>query len=188
MKNNVWRFVSEKPLVALTVLAISLGLVAYMRTKKMEVEPQTQTQVISADEVAVKGLVLNFYKAIEDQDGQKLFGYMTKPSNTQEKSSYDWSTGADLKNDAFYRVFLRVKILNPRIDDVQKVDEDMFIVRVTDQVSEYSNAQDIGWNSPKPRYDILLTIVRIDGTWLIDKFRNPSDKVGTEKYSGFGQG
>lgn len=172
----------------LLVLAVGVGMFTYVGMQKARVEPKMQIQIFSADETAARGLVVNFYKAIEDQDGKKLFGYMTMPSSAQEKDSFNWLTGADLKSDSFYRAFLRIKIFNPKIDDVQKIDDNTFVLRVTDQMSTYSNSQDIGWNSPKPRYDILLTLVKVDGSWMVDKFRNSSEKTGTDKYSGFGQG
>lgn len=178
----------RKKILPVLFITLAVGSAYFLGTQKVRVEPQTQIQTIDVGEDEVKGLVSNFYKAMENQDGKMLFGYMTNPTTPQEKSGYDWLTGADLKEEAFYRAFLRVKIFNPRIDDVQKVDDNTYIVRVTDQIRGYSNAQDVGWDSPKPRYDILLTLVNLDGTWLVDKFRNPSDKKGTEKYSGFSQG
>jgi hypothetical protein len=178
----------RKQILPVLFITLAIGSAYFLGLQKVRIEPQTQIQAINVDEVAVKGLVVNFYKAMENQDGKLLFNYVTKPLTLEEKKGFDWLTGADLKEEAFYRVFLRVKIFSPRIDDVQKVDDNTYIVRVTDQIRGYSNAQDVGWDSPKPRYDILLTVVKLDGTWFVDKFRNPSDKKGTEKYNGFSQG
>ena len=178
----------RKHVIPVLFITLAIGSAYFLGMQKVRVEPQTQIQAINVGEEAVKGLVVNFYKAMENQDGKVLFGYMTKPSTPQEEKGYNWLVGVDLKEEAFYRVFLRVRIFSPRIDDVQKVDDNTYIVRVTDQIRGYSNAQDVGWDSPKPRYDILLTVVKLDGTWFVDKFRNPLDKNGTEKYSGFSQG
>lgn len=176
-------------IIMLLILFPAIMLAYFLGMRKGDLglsKVSSQTTVVDQD--PVKNLVNNFYTALESQNGELLFSYLTPPSTSQEKVGLNWLTGTDLGQDAFYRVFLRARISNPRIDDSQKVNDDTVVVRVTDQVSWYSNAQNIGWSSPKPRYDVLLTLIKSEGKWLVDKFTDTSEKIGTEKYSGFGQG
>ena len=178
------------PTVILLLILFSAVMLAYfLGIRKGDLGlSNISNQAPVVDQDPFKNLVNNFYSALESQKGELLFSYLTPPLTAQEKVGFNWLTGADLGQDAFYRVFLRARISNPRIDDTQKINDNTVVVRVTDQTSGYSNARNIGWSSPKPRYDMLLTIIKSEDKWMVDKFTDTSAKTGTEKYSGFGQG
>jgi len=146
----------------------------------------------NADQTAVRNLINNFYSALTKQDGKVLFGLMTPPITAGEKGDYSWLTGADLGKDSFYRVFLRIRISNPQITDTQRVDDNTFVVRINDQSQGYSNADPVGWSPLIDRNSITITIVNINGQYLVDKFDDTSNTTGSgnagaPKYSGFGQ-
>ena len=147
---------------------------------------------LNQNQTAIKSLVNNFYTALTNQDGKTLFSYITSPSTADEKANYTWLTGADLGMDQFYRVFLRLKILNPQVVSIQKVDSTTYLVTVKDLLQAYSNADPIGWDKPESRSKISLTVVNANGKWLVDKFTDQTNtagggSAGTPKYSGFGQ-
>jgi len=145
------------------------------------------------DAMGINGLIENFYIALTQQDGKKMFSYMTPPSTSTEQSDYDWLIGANLGANAFYRVFLRTKILNPQIGTMQKVNDTTYQVSLTDQIQGYSNAGNtVGtWSNPQTR-NITIRIVNSNNQWLIDKYTDTSNttnsgNAGTPKYNGFGQ-
>lgn len=211
MTNN-----NERPLMSrkkqgfvqavIILVVVAIGVAYFLGTRKNNsrstvpsivpvgtpVATQSSNPAINPDQEAINNLVKNFYSALELQDGKLLFSFLTPPLTPQEKEGFNWLTGADLGTDSFYRVFLRVKISSPRIDDIQKVNDTTFVVRITDQIQGYSNAQNAGWSSPQPRYNVLLTVIKSGDTWLVDKFTDTlntasTGNAGTPKYNGFGQ-
>jgi len=145
----------------------------------------------NSDQQAVTNVVKNFYNSLTNQDGKTLFRYMTPALTVDEESNYSWLTGADLAPDT-YRVFLRIKISDPQIKNVQKLDDTTYQVATTDQIQGYSNADPIGWSKPTTRSKIVMIIVNSNGKWLVDKFTDESNtsnsgNAATPKYSGFGQ-
>ena len=183
--------------IVVLVVVVVVGIVYFLGTQKNKsgspVSSGAPVATQISDQDAVKGLVNNFYTALTNQDGKTLFSYMTPPSTTQETANFSWLTGADLGANSFYRVFLRGKILNPVINDTQKVDNTTYVVKVTDQIQTYSNAGTTAgtWSNPQPRNNIIVTVVSLNGKWFIDKFTQSSTTIsgnaGTPKYNGFGQ-
>lgn len=152
------------------------------------------SQVSNPDQQAVTSLVNNFYSALTNQDGKTLFSYMTPPSTSQEISDYRWLTGTDTVPTPFYRAFMRMKILNPKINDLQKVNDVTYNVSLSDQFQNWPNAGPSAgtWSSPQNRNSIVITAVNLNGKWLVDKFTDQSNtsggsNAGTPKYNGFGQ-
>lgn len=154
---------------------------------------QFTQQTANVDNNAVSTLVKNFYKALESQDGKLLFSYFTPPSTDQEKKDLSWLTGTDRGGGYGYRVFIRSKILNPKISDTREINATTAVVTVTDQVQGLSNAGlDAGWSSPKTRLNVFVTVVKSGDTWFVDKFMDPTNTLntgnaGSSKYNGFGQ-
>lgn len=186
------------PVIIILVIVAAIGAAYFLGTQKNNlgstvplgspVATQSSSQTINSDQDAVNNLVKNFYSALGSQDGKLLFSFLTPPSTSEEKTSYSWLTGTDLGADPFYRVFIRTKILNPKIDVTEKANDTTYIVKVTDQIQGLSNAgQYAGWGSPQPRY-VGLIVIKSGDKWLVDKFTDLSAKTGTDKYSGFAQG
>lgn len=146
----------------------------------------------NSEQVVIDNLVRDFYSALNKQDGKLLFGYFTQPETSQEKADFAWLTGADLKEDAFYRVFLRQGISNPKINEVKRVNDTTFTVKITDQLLGTPSAgNEEGVRSPITR-NVILTATKLENKWLADKFTNPSNTTNTgnaasSKYNGFGQ-
>lgn len=140
------------------------------------------------EEVKVRNVIQEFYGVLENQNGELLMNYFTSPETSVERDSYNWLTGADLPEESrFYRIFLRVKISNPSIEEVKKIEEGKFQVNVKDELQSYSNVT-AEWGSPNTR-NIRFVIVRTGDKWLVDKYiwEDPAKIYRTEKYSGFGQ-
>jgi len=134
----------------------------------------------NSDPILVTNLVNNFYSALESQDGKVLFGYLTPPQTAEEKTGFNWLTGADLAGEPIYRAFFRQKISNLKINETQKINDATFVVKISDQLIGVPSAgSENSVYSPQSR-NIILTVVKSGNDWLVDKF--------TEKYSGFAQG
>lgn len=161
----------------------NLGVTLFERIAYLD----PKDQINKSDEVAVRNLVKNFYKALEAQDGKLLFSYFTPPSTAEEKTSFNWLTGADLGADPFYRVFMRQKISSPKINDVIKTSDTGIVIKITDQLQGIPSAgNETGVYSPQQRI-INFTVIKSGDKWLVDRFAVALTDTGIEKYSGFGQ-
>jgi len=151
------------------------------------------SQATDPNQQAITNLVNSFYTALANQDGKTLFSLMTPATTTAEKSDYNWLTGADLGVTPTYRVFIRSKINNQKITNIQKQTDESYLVSITDQSYGYSNAGSVvGFTSPEPRNNISMTVINIGSQWLIDKYtdQNYQGNPGSApslKYNGFGQ-
>ena len=151
------------------------------------------SQATDPNQQAITNLVNSFYTALANQDGKTLFSLMTPATTTAEKSDYNWLTGADLGVTPTYRVFIRSKINNQKITNIQKQTDESYLVSITDQSYGYSNAGSVvGFTSPEPRNNIYMTVINIGSQWLIDKYtdQNYQGNPGSApslKYNGFGQ-
>lgn len=187
---------NKRHLIATLVIIVVVGIAYFLGTQKSNLSTpavtQTSNQITNPDQEAVGNLVKNFYKALEAQDGKLLFSYFTPPTTDQEKTDLNWLTGADLVGNPEYRVFIRTKISSPKTDVTEKINDATFQVKITDQFQGLSNSGEIvGWSSPTSRY-VVITMIKLDNKWLIDKFTEPSNtsnagNAGTSKYNGFGQ-
>jgi hypothetical protein len=154
---------------------------------------QFTEQTANVDKTAVSTMVKNFYDALASQDGRLLFSLFTPPVTDQEKKDLSWLTGADLGAAPSYRVFLRTKILNPKIDETREISLNTVVAKISDQIQGYSNAgTDAGWGTPKDRFTVFMTLVKSGDKWLVDKYMDPANTLnkgnaGTSKYNGFGQ-
>ncbi len=148
-------------------------------------------QARSSDQPMVESLVNNFYKALEAQDGKLLFSYFTSPVTSEEKTSFNWLTGADLPGTPVYRIFFRQTISNPKINGIQ-VNDTVFVVKVSDQLTGVPSAGgETTVYTPQPR-NVVLTIIKSGDKWMVDKFTDLSNSsntgnAGSPKYNGFGQ-
>jgi len=180
-----WKF-----LLIVIILAIIVGVGAFQYSRKLGQFYQPpeikKPEKVVEDEVEIKGLVQNFYNAIENQNGETVISYFTPPLTDEEKESYKWLTGVDLPQPT-YRMFLRVKISNPVIESIKKIEEGKFQVNVKDEFQSYSNVT-AKWSNPTTR-NIKFILVKIEDQWLVEKYtwENPNIIYRTEKYSGFGQ-
>ncbi len=137
----------------------------------------------------IEDLIQKFYTAIQmenDQGAELVMSYFTPPATTEEKESYDWLTGADLPKGS-YRVFMRIKISNPLIKNIEKIEEGRFQVNATDEFQSWFNGT--GEYSKPISINITFIVVKIEDKWLVDKYiwEDPNIVYRTEKYSGFGQ-
>lgn len=154
---------------------------------------QFTEQTANVDKNAVSTIVKNFYDALASRDGKLLFSLFTPPVTDQEKKDLIWLTGADIDAAPSYRVFLRYKILNPKIDETREINQNTVVARISDQTQSYSNAgTEAGWGVLKARYAVFMTLVKSGDKWLVDKYMDPANTLnkgnaGTSKYNGFGQ-
>ncbi len=146
----------------------------------------------NSDPILVNNLVNNFYTAIESQNGKMLFSYFTPPSTPKENKDFTWLTGADLAGDSVYRAFFRQKITNSKINEIIRVNDTTFAIKVSDQLTGIPSAgSEKTVYTPKTR-SVVLTIIKSGDKWLVDKFTDPSNtsnsgNAGSPKYNGFGQ-
>lgn len=151
---------------------------------------QFSGQTSDANTAAITTLVNNFYAAMANQDGKTLFGYMTPPVTAAEKTDFNWLTGADLGANPEYRVFIRSKINNQKITNIQKQSDGSYLVSLTDQSYGYSNAgPTVGFTTPQTR-TISMIVVNSGGNWLVNTYTYVNYAGGnaqTLKYNGFGQ-
>lgn len=146
----------------------------------------------NSDPILVNTLVNNFYTALESQDGKMLFSYFTPPTTSDENKDFTWLTGADLAGDSVYRAFFRQKITNSKINEIIRVNDTTFTIKVTDQILFLPSAGSENTTyTPQPR-KVVLTVVKSGDTWLVDAFTDPSHtsktgNAGSLKYNGFGQ-
>jgi len=153
---------------------------------------QFTNQVGDPNQQVITNLVNNFYSALENQDGKTLFGLMTAPKTQAEKSDFSWLIGENTGTTPTYRVFIRSKINNQKITSIEKQNDGSYLVSITDQFYQYSNAgQFVGFYNPQSR-NVAILAVNTSGQWLVDKFTDLSNtsgsgNAGTTKYNGFGQ-
>ncbi len=147
----------------------------------------------TVDQQAAEAAVTNFYIALTNQTGDQLFAEMTPPATATEKSAYAWLTGIDLGKDQFYRVFLGIKISQPKILSIQATNELAYQFKISDQYQTNTNGgKQTGWSAPKVRKTILINVVNHNGNWLVDQYTDLANgshtgDAGIPKYSGFGQ-
>lgn len=185
---------SKRRLSVILLLVMLIGAAYLFGTQKNNTPTSTQTanQTIDADKVIVNNLVINFYSALESQDGKLLFSYFTPPITSQEKEGFTWLTGADLAGTPVYRAFFRQKISSPKIGDTQKIDYATYVVKVSDQLLGIPSAgSETVVYTPQTR-NVVLTITKSGEKWMIDKFTDPlntsnTGNAGSPKYNGFGQ-
>lgn len=197
----------SKPLLWVTITVLALNLIAtgiglattitsvilpiYNLTNAIIEQPSGISEQ-NKDETDIRELVSNFYRAFAAENGRLLFTYMTPPVTSQEKREHSWLTGADLGQNAFYRVFLRVKLSNPSIKSINRLNDKTAEVNVQDEFQSYSQSS-AEWSKPTIR-NVMFTVVKIQTEtkqefWVIDKFTYTGTVTrtykGTEKYNGF---
>jgi len=175
----------------LLVLAVivSGGILSYLGYFKREIELLTKFPEIKkpekvVEEEIIRSLIQEFYEILEQRKNAKsIMTFFTSPQTPEEKESYDWLIGTDIGAP---RLFMRVKISNPSIKEIQKIEEKEFRVIATDQFQSWSNVV-AQWSDPIDR-DVYFIVVKVGDKWLIDKYvdANPNILYRTEKYSGFG--
>ena len=140
----------------------------------------------------IRGLIQNFYQALENQNGALLMSYFTPPKTPEEKESYEWLTGADLVREGLtkklvYRVFFRVKILNPQIEEIRKIKKGKFLVKGKDEI-QVSQAPAYPEKIKKFTRQVSFVVVKIGNKWMIDQYKweDPTSIFRSNKYSGFG--
>jgi hypothetical protein len=139
-------------------------------------------------EIAIKAFVRRFYKILEERENAELLmSYFTPPLTPEEKESYKWLTGTDLPEPS-PRVFERVKISNPSIKKIEKIEEGKFKVEAEDDFQTWLNVSN-EWSTPSRR-NVIFIVIRKENKWLIEKYaeipKDPAKKFRAEKYSGFG--
>jgi len=148
------------------------------------------------EELAVKKFIQRFYDDLaKGNDCEKVLSYFTPPSTREEEESYSWLSGKDLPGGAC-RLFLRVKIENPSIESVKRINEGIYLVEAKDNFSAWDNALS-KWETK--RRDVKFVILKLGKKLLIDKYidSSPHEEVEilgrkyqailkTKKYSGFG--
>ncbi len=145
----------------------------------------------NSDPILVNNLVNNFYTALESRDGKLLFSYFTPPTTPEEIKSLTWLTGADLAGDPLYRAFFRQKISSPKINEIIKVNDTTFSIKVSDQILFLPSAgSENTVYTPQPR-KVIFTVIKSGDKWLVDKFTDPTNtkagNAGSPKYNGFWQ-
>ena len=170
-------------LIGIILLAVVVGggLLVWQFLLPKEEIIKSESTVSPKTETAIKDFIYGFYDAIENQNGDLVMSYFTPAATSEEKESQDWLTGADLP-EPMYRIFLRVRISDPSIINIQKIEEvGKFQAKVVDEFQWYSNVT-AKWSEPVKR-NLTFVIVQEGDKWLVEKYLL---EESTQKYSGFG--
>ena len=182
-----WKFIGIVVVLAVIVGGGILGYTEYFKREMISFTKLPEIKKPKTFKIVIRRLIQNFYQAIENQNGELLFSYFTPPETPEEKESYNWLIGADLPKPN-YRVFLRIKISDPQIEEIKEIEKGKFQINGRDEI-HISKAPAYPEEIENISRKVSFIVVKTDKKWLIDKYKweDPNKIYRTEKYSGFGQ-